>query len=131
MNYQKKKKLNVPESLEKFLIEFTVEILINNPQDLNEFGYMYFKKIYNKTMEANFNRIKAETASVANSSNNSNYNVSNSDSNTHIKELEETGNLSLLCETIIVIITICLFIFIFFEKINIQLSHKQINSWIY
>lgn len=98
MNYQKKKKLNVPESLEKFLIEFTVEILINNPRDLNEFGYMYFKNIYNKTMEANFNRIKSQAASAASSSNNSNYNISNSNSTANIKEPEETGNPNLLYE---------------------------------
>lgn len=48
MNFQKKKKLNVPENLEKFLIELTVEILINNPVDLNEFGYNYFRKIIEK-----------------------------------------------------------------------------------
>ena len=55
MNYQKKKKLNVPENLEKFLIEFTVEILVNNPTDLNEFGYIYFTNIYQKKMNANVN----------------------------------------------------------------------------
>jgi len=50
MNFQKKKKLNVPANLEKFLIELTVEILIHNPSDLNEFGYQYFKAIYEKKL---------------------------------------------------------------------------------
>ena len=45
---KKKKQLNVPENLEKFLIELTVEILVNNPVDLNEFSYWYFKSIYER-----------------------------------------------------------------------------------
>ena len=51
MNFQKKKKLIVPENLEKFLIELTVEILIHNPSDLNDFGYKYFKNIKEKESE--------------------------------------------------------------------------------
>ena len=61
MNFQKKKKLNVPENLEKFLIELTVEILINNPVDLNEFGYSYFKKIIERkaSIETTENQMEA------------------------------------------------------------------------
>jgi len=50
MYSQTKKRLNVPENLEKFLIELTVEILIHNPTDLNEFCYRYFKNIFDQKL---------------------------------------------------------------------------------
>ena len=54
-------KHKLPDGLENFLVNFTVELLKQQPSDLdkmNEFGYNYFsKKIINKTNETQSSKL--------------------------------------------------------------------------